>query len=1058
MRPLNLKMRAFGSYAAQTELPFSQLRQGLYLVTGDTGAGKTTIFDAIMFALYGVASGSDRSTDMLHCDHVPKSEDTVVELSFAQNGKAYSITRRIHFSKKRGSEEQYSDGRIDAVLIEPDRAPTEGATKVSARVEELLGLNAEQFRKIIMLAQGKFMEFLSADSDKKNEILRKLFDDTQALSFQTLLADTRELLRVRRARESEELQGLLQNGFSLPTGEDPARFLPENPELLSNLQALLAREEEELRQLRGERETLNASIGAKKEQLGAAEAGNAQLDELQRQKLVLRGLEDGDAQMRTRGECLQRADTALHRVKPAMQSFERACRALNEGQEETERLERLLLEQSQAVDTAEKTLERDAAAKAELAAIAAKRQEIETQLPLFRDLAARRAEQAEAEKAACAAEAALRQREVARQKLARERTALQSALVSLEDAEREALRWEQERKDADKRLNALAGEDGIGSRLAGLLSDEQRLTDEKRALLLATQAAEKAQTRYHALYGRFLAGQAGLLARELRLTLAREREAECPVCRSRLCREEAHRLAPLKEETPDSAEVEAARDEAAQKERERNAAFIRAESLSTRIESGKASLLREAAQWLPDCGSWARLSARDYLPAKLAEARDSAAEAAAGLAGQRRRLTERERCRELLVQLDAREGQLSEQSQGLTETISERRTAAKTAEAAMAQLQKQLSFPDEQTALARQGELSEREGRLAAAISAHEKALTALRQQRDTTVGALALSRRKLTALSDAQRSAADSLTLVLEETGFSDPSAVERALAPIGEREGEAWLREELRALHEHESRKESARGQIERLTEQTRGKRYTDLALLRKSIDELQQRLEHCGDRYSEGLVLLRNHRQVWERSEELLRSLAASERAWKRIDRLATLAAGSSGEGGKLSFDRYVMGAVFREILEMANRRMELMSGGRYELVHRLGAERRNAKAGLEIEVLDHSTGRQRGSASLSGGETFFTSLALALGLSDAVQNHAGGKPMDALFVDEGFGALSDDYLDKALDMLNQLTEGNRLVGIISHVDRLDESIPQKIRVRAGEKGSSLALEIA
>ena len=154
---------------------------------------------------------------------------------------------------------------------------------------------------------------------------------------------------------------------------------------------------------------------------------------------------------------------------------------------------------------------------------------------------------------------------------------------------------------------------------------------------------------------------------------------------------------------------------------------------------------------------------------------------------------------------------------------------------------------------------------------------------------------------------------------------------------------------------------------------------------------------------------------------------------------------------------MGAVFREILEAANRRMELMSGGRYTLMHKTGADRRNAKAGLEIEVLDNSTGQLRPSGSLSGGEGFFTSLALALGLSDVVQNHAGGKQMDALFIDEGFGTLSDDVLDRALDVLNQLTEGNRLVGIISHVDKLDESIAQKVRVKNTGKGSALTLEL-
>ena len=142
-------------------------------------------------------------------------------------------------------------------------------------------------------------------------------------------------------------------------------------------------------------------------------------------------------------------------------------------------------------------------------------------------------------------------------------------------------------------------------------------------------------------------------------------------------------------------------------------------------------------------------------------------------------------------------------------------------------------------------------------------------------------------------------------------------------------------------------------------------------------------------------------------------------------------------------------------MANRRLDRMSGGRYELVLRVGANRANARAGLDVDVLDYNTGQRRPSGSLSGGEAFFTSLSLALGLSDVVQNHAGGRQMDALFIDEGFGTLSEGYLDMALDVLNQLTEGNRLVGIISHVDKLDESIPQKLRVTSGEVGSRVDL---
>ena len=233
--------------------------------------------------------------------------------------------------------------------------------------------------------------------------------------------------------------------------------------------------------------------------------------------------------------------------------------------------------------------------------------------------------------------------------------------------------------------------------------------------------------------------------------------------------------------------------------------------------------------------------------------------------------------------------------------------------------------------------------------------------------------------------------------------------------------------------------------------------------NVDELNIQVLQCQEKcvvvqekIKKKHSLIENHKSTLEKADAILKKLKSSQNAWQRLDRLGRLAAGEAGEGGKLSFDRYVMGAIFREVLAMANFRMDIMSGGKYQLMHQISADRQRAKAGLEIEVLDLTTGQQRAASTLSGGEAFFTSLALALGLSDAVQNHAGGRKLDALFIDEGFGSLSEGVLDKALEVLNQLTEGNRLVGIISHVDKLDESITQKIRVRHGDKGSTLLVE--
>ena len=373
------------------------------------------------------------------------------------------------------------------------------------------------------------------------------------------------------------------------------------------------------------------------------------------------------------------------------------------------------------------------------------------------------------------------------------------------------------------------------------------------------------------------------------------------------------------------------------------------------------------------------------------------------------------------------------------------------------ELKKQLRFESEAAALAEKDALTKRQGQLTALIRAHREALSAARQRLASAQGTLEELTRAAERQTQELEQAQAACSAALADSGFESAEAVRLALAPAGGQDAEHWLRAQQRDFTAYEENLRHSMAQIESLEKQSAGKTYTDLTELDDALAALSSSWDEANAACAAQQALLNNHVDVLAQASTIKTALSACESAWRRLDRLASLAVGQSGDGGKLSFDRYVMGAVFREILEMANRRLELMSGGRYELVHKVDSDRRNAKAGLEIEVLDNSTGALRPSGSLSGGEAFFTSLALALGLSDVVQNHAGGKQMEALFIDEGFGTLSDDVLDKALDVLNSLTEGRRLVGVISHVDRLGESIPQKIRVKSGEKGSTLSLEL-
>ncbi|MCR5090049.1 MAG: SMC family ATPase [Oscillospiraceae bacterium] len=1061
MRPICLKMTAFGSYADTVTVPFSDLKQGLYLVTGDTGAGKTTIFDAIVFALYGEASGSDRSSDMMHCDHVPKSVDTEVELRFLQDGKEYSVLRKLHFQKKQGTQNEYGSPKPSALLTEPDRGPTEGAVKVTQRCTELLGLNADQFRKIIMLAQGEFREFLNAGSDKKNEILGKLFDNSPYVRYQELLSGAQKELKRRRDDQRQALSHILENSLRLPdsvSAEARIGFMAEHPALLQNLKNLIAAEEADLSHLQEQRQQTQEQLQALDTRKGAAAAVNAELHDLEVKTKHLQELRMAEAAMTGRRLQYERFEIALHRVLPKAELFERADRALTAAKEEITALERRLSEQTEAVALALKQTEADGDAKQTLEAAERELLDIRAQLPRFQDLSSLlRSRQAALE----AAEAAKRSREdaVARKTaLESEEAGLRETLAGMEALDVTLLQRKEELQKLRERCEQLDGKGGLREQTQAVRELEDGLQREQLSLARAAQKAGESEERYHVLYHRFIDGQAAVLAADLADRIERDGEAECPVCHARRSREHIAGFAPHSADTPTQGAVEKARAEHVSLEKTRQEQDRKVSDLSIRIRSEKETILKLLPSLLPDCRDWNTLSSEGYLRSEIGKLTALVRQADQAYRDTLALQQQRTLCRARLDEISASLQETRTAIDSLSEAEQTQRAQVQSREAAAEELKRHLSYPDEAAARKRQTILEEQSKALSAAILAHQTALESARELRDHSRGSLTEKQITLQKLLEERSTAHDQMTEALQVSGFVSKDSLYDTLRPIRGMDGDTWLKNEQDALSGYREDCRHTADDVERLTVKLKNQTYTDLEALSLERDEVNGRLQQTLDAFTAAENYLENHRTVLWKAEQLIKALNNSEKAWRRIDRLGNLAIGTSGEGGKLSFDRYVMGAVFREILEMANRRMDIMSGGRYQLVHKVEADRRSAKAGLDISVLDVGTGQLRDSGSLSGGESFFTSLSLALGLSDVVQNHAGGKKLDTLFIDEGFGTLSDDVLDKALSVLGQLTEGDRLVGIISHVDKLRECIPEKILVRNGNRGSTLSLSLS
>ena len=1060
MRPLSLEMTAFGSYAAKTVVPFEQLQHGLYLVTGDTGAGKTTIFDAIVFALFGTASGPDRKGDMLHCDYVPKSEDTVVTLRFLQNGKELTVTRTLHFRKKRGTGD-YGDSTVDALLLEPDCAPIEGASAVTRRVETLLGLNAEQFRRIIMLAQGEFMRFLKASTEEKNEILGKLFDNSAYLYYQNLILGARSELARRRKTRVEEVSALMQTLFIAPPDlgdEKREGLLPEHPALLENLTALVDAETLCEAELREDETAAFQKVSDVSERLGAAEANNEKLSALERDRAELSALEARSAEMEQKAERLRRTDDAFHKAVPAVRRAEKAAADHLSTAAEIETLKTELQALEGDLAAANAAVEADAPAIAELAAIGAQRRTIADQLPQYQTLAEHEKTRSEAEEGAAQARAELEEKTQMRDALDRELAELEETLGLYAHVDLLVQTRQTEYDAAKAHQDAVRGENGLCADVKKVWALEETLWKAEASLRDRTAEASDAAEAFHALYQRFVASQAGLLAEQVRTELQSQPTARCPVCGSELCRDHLPQLAALPEETPDQQAVDAAREKADRAERERAEQYTAVQTIIAQIESAKSVVVSRAPALLGEGVDLEQLFEPIYLEAAALNVDFQFRDAEYALKTAKESQTVRDEAKSKSEEKKRAREETVRQIDALRETEQSRTAAAQAAFAAAEALRGTLLFADAAAAEAEQQRLTARETALSDEIRAHAEAQKAALSARDTVQGSLREKEASLRKLSQEKADAAAAEHAALRETGFASREAALDALAPIGEADGAQWLADEREALASYQTEVKALRERIAEQETACAGLQRADLAALGTEKQQLQEQYDAALAAHKDAENQLNNHRSVLAKVEAAKRDLADTDAPWRRIDRLAELAGGASSAQGKLSFDRYVMGAMFREILAMANRRMELMSGGRYELVHKSGADRRNAKAGLEIEVLDHNTGQQRPSGSLSGGESFFTSLSLALGLSDVVQNHAGGRQMDALFIDEGFGTLSDDVLDKALDVLNQLSEGSRLVGIISHVDRLGESIPQKIRVKTGEKGSTLTIETA
>lgn len=1040
MKPLMLTLAAFGPYPGRTQVDFRPLETGLFLVTGDTGAGKTSLFDAIVYALFGECSGQTRGESGLRSDFAPPDTETFVTLEFLHRGKTYTVTRRPAqlLPKKRG--EGMTQRGASAELLLPDGPPVAKTQEVTRRIEEILRMNAAQFRQLCMIAQGEFLRLLLAGQAQREDILRRLFDTGLYQRVQEDLSrrerDLRQAIELESQRAAEHCRRLRRRegtplAAACAAAEEAGNAIASIA-ADSGLPALAGEElEEETRALGALREK-QAAVGARRRELAAALVRAEQREDMARELAAVREalarLAGQRADMEARRKELEQAErAALLDVEDsrlaAARTEEEEVRAL------LGRLAQRLEEARAAKGRADGALAAEEEKAEESDALHQKEAALQALLPDLRQWEEQKSRRAALEEERRRAQDEKEAAEKAARAAAEELVALEREEAALAGAEAARQRAESAREQAAQRVLALEELCRKEQELARLHTVWEAAGQACASLQL--QAAE-AKAAWGGLTARFYGAQAARLAGRL------EAGKPCPVCGSR----EHPAPAQPEEGAPDEAAVKAAEEESAR----RDAALSDA-----RTEEAQARTVWETyAAAFEDGLAKAGVPEKSKLSAALEEAaaeqrsREEEVEKAAALAERQAALPAR-----LASARAAREGAARRQGEAAASLARQEATvteAARAEEKSRARIP--AAYPDAQ---ALQRAIADLRGQRAALEEKKRKAqenAQAAAAALQTLEGRTAEAGERLAAARAALDRSREAYAAKLAACGFT----AEEARAAKRTAEERAALRGELeyydRACAERESESARLQAAIGEETPEPQALRE-EAAALAKEEDDLRALGESGQSRLDAGRAALDGFRAS-------LRKLDGLNSRWQVIRPLAQVATGTAAGVQKIKFETYVMGSCFDSILRQANRRLAQMTGGRYALQRSQSADSLSSR-GLELDVLDRYTGKARSVSTLSGGECFKASLALALGLSDIAQRQTGGVSIDVMFIDEGFGALDAASLDAAIRTLLELAGDDRMVGIISHVGELKERIAKKILVRRSPKGSTVQVQV-
>ncbi|MDR8523310.1 SMC family ATPase [Shewanella fidelis] len=1013
MRPLSLTMVAFGPFAGKQVIDFETLgKNPLFLINGPTGAGKTTILDAICFALYGKTTGDEREGSQMRCDLAADNLLTEVSFKFELGEQHFHIRRVPEQQRAKKNGDGFTTQKSEAQLYKLEADGTEVplvAAKVSdatAKIEEFTGLDVDQFRQVMVLPQGKFRELLMADSKEREKIFSQLFQTH-------IYRKIEERLKQQAAGIRKDVEAMRNRRDGIFQGADVASeqaLVDEHTQLQPQL---VAAEE-----LKAESEQ---QVLACNQKLDKALQQQADLNKLNQLKAVSAELLSQQPHIEQQQQTLQLAKRAqllhpLHQSVNARQAeFAQSKSALIAKQQQEQQTAKALADSETNVSQLPVIEGQILAAQQQLK----QRQDLIPQLTEIDGLVAKLAQKEQAMQHSEQQGKGLKQQAEA---LSEQKRAAQNQLDGLKAQAAPLLSLQQQLNDTKQHLSIYQQWQSLNNEIANNLT---KLQQAKRNGAELNQQHQALKITSDTLQFKWHSGQAAILAAKLNPGDA------CPVCGSL-----EHPNLASSHETPPTDE---AREQAQNAEAEAFAKLNQARNDYRLLQQNVSNLEQRANE----------------LQLQLADvAKISFEELSANLAQISQQFNDAEKAQQQQAEQESQLVNMQQQEQTLTQQLEQVREQYAGLKEQMASDKGQLqqlkaNLPDDITSAE---ELNQEAVRLKQSIEAEQSKLQNLRTEHANAQQNHAAVKEALKAAQQTQVTAEQlfeqaqaEFNTQLHQSQFVDLPAYEAALL-----DSASQTQLEL-VIKDFEQRKISNQANIEQLDAQLADIELLDVDKLSQDKAEISAKATLVLDQWQKLSARVQQLAQTQHQLTELNTQAKQLESQYAVVGTLSDIANGQTGN--KISLQRFVLSVLLDDVLLAASQRLQLMSKGRYRLLRKEDRAKGNKASGLELEVEDAYTAKVRAVATLSGGESFMAALSMALGLSDVVQAYAGGIRLDTLFIDEGFGSLDQDSLELAIRTLMDLQSAGRMVGVISHVTEMKEQIGSRIDLKKTAMGSEI-----